>query len=145
MEMKHLLVVVSVLALAGLAYFAYGTGKAVLQSVPSGGTPITAAMQDPTTAPSSSSVREVRVETFQFGFDPATITVKQGERIKLVTTSRDVPHSIAIPDYGIDLRSEPGKESSVEFTANKPGTFTFLCAVFCGSGHRGMNGQLVVQ
>ena len=31
-----------------------------------------------------------------------------------------------------------------EATPDKAGTFIFLCDVFCGDGHEGMNGTLVV-
>jgi heme/copper-type cytochrome/quinol oxidase subunit 2 len=32
----------------------------------------------------------------------------------------------------------------LSFTPDKAGTFTFLCDVFCGDGHEGMSGRLVV-
>jgi cytochrome c oxidase subunit 2 len=34
---------------------------------------------------------------------------------------------------------------TVEFVADKAGTFTFSCSVYCGKGHRGMKGELVVS
>ncbi|MDP7323160.1 MAG: cupredoxin domain-containing protein, partial [Candidatus Woesearchaeota archaeon] len=74
-----------------------------------------------------------------------TIEVNQGDTVVIKVKSIDVPHGLAIPDYGIRQRLDPGKEEIVEFVADKKGTFGFFCSVSCGSGHRGMTGELVVS
>jgi cytochrome c oxidase subunit 2 len=38
----------------------------------------------------------------------------------------------------------PGKVVSLELTPDRAGTFTFLCDVFCGTGHEDMSGMLIV-
>ena len=38
----------------------------------------------------------------------------------------------------------PGKVTSLQLTADKAGSFTFVCDIFCGSGHEDMSGTLVV-
>ncbi len=101
--------------------------------------------REPRVEPLNQGVREIRVEAFRYGFSPDPIKVKQGERIRLVGTSRDVAHSLVIPELGVNLLLEPGKESSVEFTANKKGTFTMFCGVYCGGGHGSMRGTVVVE
>lgn len=90
-------------------------------------------------APASADVREIAVESRRFSFSPAVIRVKQGERVKLAITNTDTTHGIFLPDF-----NARGKES-LEFTADKKGRFTFYCANYCGSGHSGMQGTLIVE
>ena len=76
------------------------------------------------------------------------IQVRQGERVRLVFTSRDTRHGVAIAEYGIYEDEIPprGKgEVAVEFTPDQPGTFTYRCAHLCGAGHAMMRGLLVVE
>ncbi|MBI2656817.1 cupredoxin domain-containing protein [Candidatus Woesearchaeota archaeon] len=99
------------------------------------------------TAASSSgnNVKEFKITAKQFQFEPSTIEVNKGDKVRLVITSIDVPHGFAIPEYGINQRLDPGKPATIEFTADKEGTFTTFCSVFCGSGHINMKGKLVVK
>jgi len=95
--------------------------------------------------PSPGELKEFRITARQFQFEPATIEVNKGDQVRLIVTSADVPHGFAIKEYGINERLEAGKPVTIEFTADKEGTFTTFCSVFCGSGHSGMKGQLVVK
>jgi cytochrome c oxidase subunit 2 len=93
----------------------------------------------------ASDVKEFHINAFQFGFDPSAITVKKGDRVRIILTSRDVTHGFAIPAFGIS--SDPitqGQSVTVEFTADKVGTFEFFCNIPCGPGHREMTGKLIV-
>ena len=92
-----------------------------------------------------SEVKEFRIEAKQFMFDPGIIEVNKGDRVRLIVTSIDVPHGISIREYGINERLDVGKPKVIEFTADKEGTFTAFCSVFCGSGHANMKGKLVVR
>ena len=96
------------------------------------------------TAPSG-QVKEFKMTAKQFAFEPSTIEVNKGDRVRLIVTSIDVPHGIAIPEYGINERLDPGQPKTIEFTAEKEGTFTAFCSVFCGSGHSNMKGKIVVK
>lgn len=91
------------------------------------------------------ALREVKLTAKQFSFSPAEIRVKQGERVRLVVTSEDVSHGIAIPAFNVNLTLEPSKTGTAEFVADKKGSFPFFCNVFCGSGHGGMKGTLIVE
>ena len=93
----------------------------------------------------SGEVKEFKITAKQFQFDSATIEVNKGDKVRLIVTSVDVPHGIAIPEYGINERLDPGKPVTIEFTADKQGTFTSFCSVFCGSGHSNMKGRLIVK
>ena len=94
---------------------------------------------------SSGPVREIKIVSSKFSFNPSTVTVKEGERLRLVLSSSDVPHGLAIPGYGINLVVEAGQEKKMEFTADKKGVFPFACSVYCGQGHSRMRGELVVK
>ena len=90
-------------------------------------------------------VKEFKITAKQFAFEPSTIEVSKGDKVRLIVTSTDVPHGIAIPEYGINERIDPGKPVTIEFTAEKEGSFTAFCSVFCGSGHSNMKGKIIVR
>ncbi|MFH1916489.1 MAG: cupredoxin domain-containing protein [Nanoarchaeota archaeon] len=96
-------------------------------------------------AGSPSGVKEFTMTAFQFGFDPATITVKKGNTVRIKVTSTDVVHSLVIPEYGIDERLPPSEEKVVEFVADTTGEFPFRCGVYCGEDHNEMIGRIVVE
>jgi len=75
-----------------------------------------------------------------------TIRVKQGEKVRLRLTSNDVVHGFALKAYGIEVDEVyPGKVKTIEFVADKPGTFLFACTVICSFNHRHMEGELIVE
>lgn len=90
-------------------------------------------------------VHEFSVRAFQWGFDPEKITVKKGEKVRLLLSSTDVNHGLAFPEYGLDVKLSPGQTVPLEFTADKEGTFVGYCSVPCGEGHLGMKLKLVVE
>jgi len=92
-----------------------------------------------------SDVKEFKITAKQFQFTPSTIEVNKGDKVRLIITSTDVPHGFSIPEYKINERLDPGKPVTIEFTADKQGTFTSFCSVFCGSGHSNMKGKLIVK
>ena len=96
-------------------------------------------------APATSQVRVIKMAAKDFEFDPHIITVNQGDRVQLIVTALDRDHGIRIVGYNINRRLKKGVPTTIEFTANKPGTFSFRCSVFCGLGHRRMKGQLIVK
>lgn len=89
--------------------------------------------------------KEFKITAKQFEFDPSIIEANKGDKVRLIVTSMDVPHGFSIPEYGINERLDPGVPKTIEFVADMGGTFTVYCSVFCGSGHSGMKGKLIVQ
>ncbi len=87
---------------------------------------------------------EVRLTARQWEFEPATANVQLGDKVKLIITSTDVTHGFSLPDFNVNAQLEPGQTTELVFIADRPGTFDFFCSVFCGSGHSGMRGRLVV-
>jgi len=57
--------------------------------------------------------------------------------------SLDRKHGFMIPELKVRSDVKPGAERR-RFTPDKTGTFNFHCDLFCGSGHEGMAGTLVV-
>jgi len=94
---------------------------------------------------SSSSVKEFTMTAKKFEFSPSTITVSEGDKVKLTINNVDETHGIAITELGVNQILEPGTTTTVEFVASKKGTFRYFCSFFCGSGHREMEGQIIVQ
>ena len=91
------------------------------------------------------AIKEFTMTAKQYEFDPNTITVNLGDTVILHITSEDVKHGIALPDFGVSKDINPGEETTVEFVADKKGTFSFFCNVYCGAGHREMTGTLIVN
>jgi cytochrome c oxidase subunit 2 len=97
-------------------------------------------------APSTpAETREIQVTAKKYEFDPTTITVKRGERVKLIITALDHDHGFNLEAFQIDKLLKKGQATTIEFTADKTGTFPFHCSHFCGMGHGKMKGQLVVE
>ncbi len=90
------------------------------------------------TPTASTSVREIQITGVPFSFQPASIQIKTGERVKLTFDSPG--HTFTISELNIDLRQSLPE---IERTFNQTGTFTYFCAV---AGHRssGMEGTLAV-
>jgi cytochrome c oxidase subunit II len=90
-------------------------------------------------------VREITMTARDYEFDPGVITVKKGDKVRLIITATDRKHGIKIEGYDIDQVLNSGVPTTIEFTADKVGTFEFKCSVYCGMGHRKMKGKLVVE
>jgi cytochrome c oxidase subunit 2 len=101
----------------------------------------------PAAAPSSSAqqsgsgVKEIKLTATNYEFDQKEIHVKKGDKVKLTLDNKQGMHGIAIADFKVDLK----KAGSVEFVADKAGTFEYACSVMCGAGHTEMKGKLVVE
>ena len=89
--------------------------------------------------------KEFKITAKQFAFDPETIEINKGDKVRLIVTSMDVPHGFSIMEYGINERLNPGEPVAIEFTADKEGEFTMFCSVFCGSRHSKMKGKIIVK
>jgi len=96
------------------------------------------------TEPSTGNTVEVNITASEFKFDPGVVNAHVGDKVIIHLTSADDEHGIAIEGYNVHVEAQPGDTQTLEFIADKAGTFTFKCNVPCGSGHRDMTGQLIV-
>lgn len=89
--------------------------------------------------------RVIEVVARRFAFEPARIEVTEGERIRLVVTSADGVHGVAIKKFRVE-KSVPrgGAPITIDFVASAAGEFPLLCSEYCGNGHEDMTGMLVV-
>lgn len=104
----------------------------------------TASAEEKTAAPAL-SVKEFDITAKQFEFIPSTIAVKKGDKVRLNVKSIDVAHGFSIPEFKVEESIKPGTTKTIEFVADKAGEFTFFCSVYCGTGHSGMKGKLIVE
>ncbi len=89
--------------------------------------------------------RTIHMGVRQYVWEPATITAKKGELVRLIIHNADVPHGLVIPDLGVMEGDIPPDGAVIEFMASKTGTFEFFCSVWCGEGHMEMRGKIVIQ
>ena len=70
--------------------------------------------------------------------NPPTLVVPLGEKVRYTITSNDVVHGFWIPAFMIQMQNLPGVTNSLEFTANKLGTYPGRCNILCGRNHSQM-------
>lgn len=88
---------------------------------------------------------EIKVTAKKYEFIPAQIHVKKGDHVKLLITAVDHDHGFKLAAFDINQELKKGEPTTVEFTADKAGTFPFQCSKFCGMGHKNMKGELIVE
>ena len=105
----------------------------------------TQAMEDQEGKTNNSSIAEdsevkiINVEAGSFSYKPNIITVKKGEKVKIVMTAVDMMHDFNADELEIKLPlTKSGNTSEVEFTANEAGEFEYYCSV----GQHRANGQV---
>ena len=70
--------------------------------------------------------------------NPPTLVVPLGERVRYTITSNDVVHGFWVPAFMIQMMNLPGVTNSLEFTANKLGSYPGRCNILCGRNHSQM-------
>jgi cytochrome c oxidase subunit 2 len=88
---------------------------------------------------------EIGVTARKYEFSPSEIKAKRGDHIRLVITALDRSHGFKLEAFHVDQKLSKGEPVTVEFTADKTGTFPFECSHFCGLGHQKMKGHLTVE
>jgi cytochrome c oxidase subunit 2 len=89
--------------------------------------------------------QKITVTARKYEFSPSTIEVKAGTPVEITFQSEDTKHGFECKDLGIEkVVFDKDKPETVTFTPEKPGTYEFKCAKFCGMGHGKMKGSIVV-
>ena len=98
-------------------------------------------------ARSASAVGEqvIHLTAKKFEYNPSEITVEKGKPVVIEIVSLDRKHGFTIPALHIRSDVKLGEKNVVRFTPDQAGTFPFHCDLFCGDGHEGMTGTLIVQ
>lgn len=80
------------------------------------------------------------------GWNPATIELRAGENYVFRIYSDDVVHGFGIPELGVSTGPIPvGQYFDVSVRFDRPGTYAFLCTVYCSPKHDEMVGTIVVR
>ena len=91
------------------------------------------------------AVKSFEITASRFQYEPSTLEVQVGDPVKITLKSADGTHGFAIKKLKLKTTIPKGGDPvTVEFVADKAGTYEFACSEYCGSGHRGMKGTLVV-
>lgn len=110
---------------------------------------------------SSQQVQVIDLAAKKYEFTPAEIRVKRGAHVQIKLRPTDREHGLKLKARaeGAEKGSEPrlrligpeeikvkeNQEGVLEFVAEKPGTYEFACAKFCGFGHGKMKGKVIVE
>jgi plastocyanin len=107
-------------------------------------TPSPTPVSTPPTA--QGEVKEFTVNgTSAFRFEPSEIRVKEGDTVKITFKNTGGFHDWTIDEFGAATKQIPaGEEETIQFVANKKGSFEYYCSV---GQHRqmGMKGTLIVE
>jgi len=107
-------------------------------------------------------VKVIEMTAKKYAYTPSEIRVKKGTRVQLKIRATDRTHGFKIALYpeGAGESGAPGlkfdpqqdnfklaknEERVIEFVAERAGSYPFKCSVFCGLGHSGMKGLLIVE
>ena len=92
-----------------------------------------------------SAVQEFTIAARNFSFTPAEISVKKGDKVRVVLNSIDGWHDFVLDEFNARTSQiNTGESATVEFVADQTGTFEYYCSV---GQHRamGMVGKLIVS
>ena len=87
----------------------------------------------------------IKLEAKKFVYTPNRLVLKKGQAVVLEITSLDFTHGFKIPEWNIRADLLPGQVTKVNLKPESAGEFDFLCDNFCGDGHEGMSGKIVVE
>ena len=107
--------------------------------------PLPSASGDSTASADETGVKEFTVTGSNDKFEPSTLTVKKGDKVKIAFKNSGGFHDLVIDEFNVKTPViKSGDQASIEFTADKTGTFQYYCSV---GNHRqmGMVGTLTVQ
>ena len=148
--MKNLVIGIGVVLALGVAgYVGYTTLKAPAQNMEGNKGDATvevdANMPVPgVDVPEMVAVHELTIEGKNFSFSPSTVTVKKGETVRITFVNTGGTHDLVIDEFNVRTKRTAGGSDTVEFVADRAGSFEYYCSV---GSHRamGMVGTLVVS
>jgi cytochrome c oxidase subunit 2 len=67
-----------------------------------------------------------------------------GAHVTFYVTSIDVLHGFEVIGTDVNVETIPGEIAKVSTTFPHPGVYPIVCNEYCGLGHQGMYGQIIV-
>lgn len=98
-----------------------------------------------TESSTADNVKEFTVSGSNFKFEPSTLSVSKGDKVRVVFINTSGFHDFALDEFNVKTKQiQGGATETVEFTADKVGSFEYYCSV---GKHRemGMKGTLTVK
>jgi nitrosocyanin len=146
------LVVIIILILIGIVAYAFTSGTpredsyTIDQNVPNSTLDdVTVITTSTTTVTTPLSVKAFTVTGKNFAFSPSPLAVKKGDMVKITFQNTGGVHDFVLDEFNVKTSQiQDGKSVTVEFVADKAGSFEYYCSV---GNHRamGMKGTLVVS
>ena len=82
-------------------------------------------------------------------FSPENVEVEEGDTVvwhlNNLEQAPDATHGFCIAAFNINLSLEPGEAQTIEFKADRAGTYPFYCTEFCSALHLEMMGYFQVK
>jgi cytochrome c oxidase subunit II len=89
--------------------------------------------------------REITLTARNYRFSPSRIEVAKDDLVKLTVQSEDNAYSVTIDEYRVSRRVPAGGSTTLEFRADRAGTFAFSSNFTNDARHAQMRGELVVR
>jgi plastocyanin len=93
----------------------------------------------------AAQIKEFTVRGRMFSFNPSEIRVKKGDTVKINFINEEGNHDWVLDEFNARTSQiQGGQTATVQFVADKTGTFEYYCSV---GNHRqqGMKGNLIVE
>jgi plastocyanin len=84
------------------------------------------------------------MEAFSYGFKPSTLEVNKGDTVVIHVKNTGGFHDFTLADFNVKVNTPANQTTDVTFTADKAGTFEFICSVG-NHAAQGMKGTLTVK
>lgn len=118
-----------------------GTTTTVVSTPP----PANATKTEATTGSTAMVAKEFIVQSNGLNFTPNQLRVKVGDKLKVTYQNNKGTHTFTIDELKVKTKLlNAGQKETVEFVADKAGSFEYYCSV---PGHKdaGMKGTLIVE
>ena len=97
-------------------------------------------------SPPLGEVRVFQITAKKHEFNPFTIIVRPGDKVRFVITAVDRDYGFELKKFSVHEKLKQGVPTTVNFTAAEAGKFTFNCPEMeCRTLYRSMKGTLVVK
>ncbi len=139
MNNKVLIAIIVIIVLLGLGYFLSQSGnKQVTQPAP-------ANSPEQASASAAPAVKTFDVTGTPFKFEPNEMKVKKGDTVRINFKNMEGFHDLTIADLNIKTKQiQAGQTDTVEFVADRAGTFDMMCSVPTHAD-KGMVGKFIVE
>lgn len=107
--------------------------------------PLSSSLDNPQNLTENPSVQTFNIKGSNYSFDLKEIKVKQGQTVRIIFSNEGGMHDWVLNEFNARTpQINSGQTSTIEFVADKAGTYEYYCSV---GNHRamGMKGVLIVE